>query len=130
MCCDSLLGAAHALEPIEYIEYHKYCVQLTHSARGLLVMANKGPNTNTSQFFITFKPCRHAACTTPRGVRHTNRHVACNVRRGRLAFLHHSRSSRAGRERYALRQALRRVKEHTWVARNARALEEPSVDPR
>jgi len=34
-------------------------IKLKHSERGMLAMANCGPNTNTSQFYITFAPAHH-----------------------------------------------------------------------
>ncbi|KAK5019727.1 cyclophilin peptidyl-prolyl cis-trans isomerase Cyp8 [Cryomyces antarcticus] len=32
---------------------------MTHAERGIVSMANKGKNTNTSQFFVTYRPAKH-----------------------------------------------------------------------
>jgi peptidyl-prolyl cis-trans isomerase-like protein 2 len=49
-------GGEGAFAPQFADEFHS---KLRHDARGVLSMANSGPNTNASQFFLTFGPAQH-----------------------------------------------------------------------
>lgn len=51
-------GQSYFGEPFED-ECRQEEKRVSHTERGLLSMANKGPNTNGSQFFITFGDCQH-----------------------------------------------------------------------
>ena len=61
----SIYGKKFANEVVEGV---------THNARGIVSMANSGPNTNASQFFITYAKARHLDGT----YRHT-RSYACRI---------------------------------------------------
>lgn len=50
-------GGESAWGPTPFADEFK--VNLSHTGRGILSMANSGPNTNKSQFFITYRSCKH-----------------------------------------------------------------------
>ncbi|RWS29326.1 Peptidyl-prolyl cis-trans isomerase-like 2, partial [Leptotrombidium deliense] len=53
-------GTGHGGESIWKLPFEdEFKSYLTHQGRGVLSMANSGKNTNKSQFFITFRSCRH-----------------------------------------------------------------------
>ncbi|KAL0212203.1 hypothetical protein RCL1_005829 [Eukaryota sp. TZLM3-RCL] len=55
-------GGVFPLKPPSSIWSEPFNIEFTtlkHNSRGLLAMANKGPNTNTSEFYITFGRANH-----------------------------------------------------------------------
>ena len=56
---DITLGNGMGGESIFGPQFDDENFKIRHDSRGLLCMANAGPNTNSSQFYITFRPTPH-----------------------------------------------------------------------
>jgi len=56
---DFTQGSGSGGESIYGLNFPDENFKKKHTSEGLLCMANRGPNTNSSQFYITFRPCSH-----------------------------------------------------------------------